>query len=112
MPVQSRSPWEVYEDRYILELGSSVTVVGKKPRSTRQVFVVKSISGPNAEGDLYLIRLLRHENFPLVYEVFAYENSFHIVYERMKISLDDIVASPAYPDEAELASIVWQVRTV
>jgi hypothetical protein len=110
--VQEGSPWKVYEDRYRLELGTWVTVVGKRPREMGQVFVVKSLSGPNAEKDLNLIQQLRHDNFLSVHEIFAYESSFYIVYERVHISLDDIVASPAYPDEAELASIIWQVSKV
>jgi hypothetical protein len=115
IPVLKGTPWESYEERYDLNLGGWITVAGKKPRRTGkkprrtgQVIAVRVI--PNVEEDLYRIQQLRHENFVSVYEIFAFESSFHIISERMQISLDHVVASPAYPDESELASIIWQVR--
>lgn len=106
IPVLKGTPWESYEEKYDLNLGGWITVAGKKPR-TGQVIAVRVI--PNGEEDLYRIQQLRHENFVSVYEIFAFESSFYIISERMQISLDHVVASPAYPDESELASIIWQV---
>jgi hypothetical protein len=107
IPVLKGTPWESYEEKYHLNLGGWITVAGKKPRTTGQVIAVRVI--PNVEEDLYRIQQLRHENFVSVYEIFAFESSFYIISERMQISLDHVVASPAYPDESELASIIWQV---
>jgi hypothetical protein len=107
IPVLKGTPWESYEERYDLDLGGCIKVAGKKPRRKGQVIVVRMI--PNVEEDLYRIQQLRHENFVSVYEIFAFESSFFIISERMQISLDHVVASPAYPDESELASIIWQV---
>ena len=107
IPVLKGTPWESYEEKYDLNLGGWITVAGKKPRTTGQVIAVRVI--PNVEEDLYRIQQLRHENFISVYEIFAFESSFYIISERMQISLDHVVASPAYPDESELASIIWQV---
>jgi hypothetical protein len=110
IPVMKGTPWESYEERYDLDLGGWITVAGKKPRRRGQVVAVRII--PNVEEDVYeiqqLLQQLRHENFVSVYEIFAFESSFYITSERMQISLDHVVASPAYPDESELASIVWQ----
>jgi hypothetical protein len=106
IPVWKETPWESYEKRFDLELGGWITVAGKKPRRKGQVVAVRMI--PNVEKDLDRIQQLRHENFVSVHEIFAFESSFYIISERMQISLDHVVASPAYPDESELASIVWQ----
>lgn len=92
------SPWESYEKRYRLELGGSVAAAGKITR-TRQVFTARSISCPNAKEELHSLRQLRHENFLSAYEVFAFEEAFNVISERLQISLDDTVASPAYSEE-------------
>ena len=112
IPVWDGSPWKAYEDRYRLELGVWFTLAGKKPRRTGEVVAVRSISGPNAEEDIYRIRLLCHRNLLSVHEIFNFEDSSYIVSERMQISLEHVVASPAYPDEAEMASIIWQVGMI
>ncbi len=43
-----------------------------------------------------------------VLETFRFEGSFYVV-ERMAICLVQIVASPAYPGEQELAAILGQI---
>ena len=58
------------------------------------------------------MRKLCHENLLTVHEIFDFGSSFYIVSGRMHITLDHVIASPAYPKEAELASIIWQVRIV
>jgi len=112
IPVREGSPWKAYEEGHRLELGVWFTVACKKPRRTGEVVAVRSISGPNAEKDIYRLRLLRYKNLLSVYEIFNFEDSFYIISERMRISLEHVVASPAYPDEAELASIIWQVSMI
>ena len=111
IPVKKESPWNTYTDKYGLRLGEWVKVAGKKP-STGEIFAVRSISKSNTEKGLCQIRKLCHENLLTVHEIFDFDSSFYIVSERMHITLDDVIASPAYPEEAELASIIWQVRIV
>ena len=61
------------------------------------VVPVRSISNSNAEKDLYQMRKLCHENLLTVHEIFDFDSSFYIVSERMHITLDHVIASPAYP---------------
>jgi hypothetical protein len=112
IPVLKGTPWVSYDECYNLELGGWITVAGKKPREMGEIVAVRSI--PNVEEDLYRIQQLHHENVVLVYEIFTnpFENSFYIISERMLISLENIVACAKTPDEAELASIIWQVSTI
>jgi hypothetical protein len=62
------------------------------------VVPVRSISNSNAEKDLYQMRKLCHENLLTVHEIF--DSSFYVVSERMHITLDHVIASPACPKEA------------
>ena len=52
------------------------------------------------------MRKLCHGNLFTVREIFDLDSSFYIVSEHM------LLPPPAYPKEAELASIIWQVRIV
>lgn len=45
-----------------------------------------------------------------VLETFRFKGSFYAVLERMSICLVQIVASPSYPGEQELAVILGQVE--
>ena len=76
------------------------------------VVPVGSISNSNTEKDLYQMRKLCHENLLTVHEIFDFDSSFYILSKRMHTTLDHVITSPAYPKEAELASVIWQVRIV
>ena len=56
-----------------------------------------------------MIHNTRHDNIVAVLETFRFGGSFYVILERMGISLLQIVASPPYPGEQELAAISGQV---
>jgi hypothetical protein len=84
----------------------------KKPRRSRQIFTVKTISEFNIEADFDKFRYLRYKNFISIDEIFTFKNSFSIIFMRMQISLDHVIASLAYPNKPKLASIIWQVNII
>jgi len=106
--VKDASPWESYEKIYQLMLDRFVTVaVQKKPPS--KCVVVKRFSEPECQQELQMISSIRHEKIVTVLETFRFEGGFYVILERMSISLTQIVASPPYPSEKELAAIAGQV---
>ncbi len=56
-----------------------------------------------------MLHHIRHDNFVAVLESFSFEGFFYVILERMNISLVQIVASPPYPDEQELAAILERI---
>ena len=71
---------------------------------------MKSIlAGADSQQQLEIIRSIRHDNIMTVLETFSHEGFFHVVLKRIPISLVQIVASPPYPGEQELAAILGQV---
>ena len=59
-----------------------------------------------------MIHSSRHDYIVTVLETFRFEGSFYVVLERIDISLVQIVASPPYLGEQELAAILGQVYRV
>jgi len=103
------SPWDSYSKDYRRELGSSVVIVYKRP-TTRQLFAMKNVTGPEINHKIQVLRQVRHENFVLAYEVFLYNNMISIVFEYMAVSLVNINSSArGRPNELQVATIVHQV---
>ncbi|KAI9855636.1 MAG: hypothetical protein M1813_009682 [Trichoglossum hirsutum] len=118
VPVHEGSPWEIYTKYYGVELGSPVVMAYKKnvtvdlsapPGPEKLLFPVRSFSGLDAEEKLYMIRQIQHENIHHSYEIFAFGNAFYVISQYVAISLDEVIACPAYPDECQLAAIIAQV---
>lgn len=103
------SPWNSYSKSFQVKFTEFVTVAARN-RGRRKCVVVKSfVAGEGSQQQLEMIHSIRHDNIVTVLETFRHEGSFHIVLERIHISLVQIVASPPYPGEQELAAILGQV---
>lgn len=109
LPLKQSSPWDSYSKDYRRELGSSVVIVYKKP-TTRQLFAMKNVTGPEINHKIQILRQVRHKNFVLAYEVFLYNNMISIIFEYMAVSLVNINSSArGRPNELQVATIVHQV---
>ncbi len=106
--MKNESPWKSYKKVFQLKLDRFITVAVRKEPLRKRV-VVKSFSGPDSHEKLHMLHHIRHDNFVAVLESFSFEESFYVILERMDISLVQIVASPPYPGEQELAAILGQV---
>ena len=106
--VKDGSPWESYWKIFQLKFDSFVTVAVQKEPLRKRV-VVKRLSGPEIKEQLQMVRSIRHNKIVNVLETFRFEGTFYVVLERMSISLTQVVASPPYPGEQELAAIAGQV---
>lgn len=62
--------------------------------------------------ELEMLQQIRHSNFVAVLESFRDQDGFYAIFEYVSISLDQIVASPPYPTELQLAAILGQVSQV
>ena len=102
------SPWEIYWKRYQLKFVHFVTVAVRRERPCNRVFV-KCFSEPDSREELRMINSIRHDHIVTALETFRFEGSFYVILEHMDISLVQIVASPPYPGELELAAILGQV---
>jgi serine/threonine protein kinase len=102
------SPWEKYEKIYDVELGGSMEVAIRKAPPVELVHV-RVFTTQAAPKTLHVYRQLQHRNIVTALEAFTTDNGLYIVLEHMPLSLEQIVRSPAYPDERQLAAILGQV---
>ncbi len=107
--MKNESPWKSYRKIFQLKLDRFITVAVRREPLRKRV-VVKSFSGSDSHEKLHMLHHIRHDNFVAVLESFSFEESFYVILERMNISLVQIVASPSYPGEQELATILGQVN--
>lgn len=107
VPVFDGSPWNSYKQDLSLELGGSVAVVYKIP-ATKELFTIRSISGPGVEEKLFMLRQLQHKNLFFCHELYSFKDEILIVSELAAISLEELTV--ARPDEVQLAAIISQVR--
>ena len=57
-----------------------------------------------------MLKTIRHRRFLVDLQCFDFENSYYVVFDHISISLAQLVVSPPYPTEIELAAIIAQVN--
>jgi hypothetical protein len=102
------SPWEKYEKVYNVELGGPVEVALRKAPPVELVHV-RAFATQAAAKTLHVHRQLQHRNIVAALDAFTTDDGLYIILEHMPLSLEQIVRSPAYPDERQLAAILGQV---
>ena len=106
--VRDQSPWDTFKKTYKCELAGTVAVVVHRARPYG-LFAIKTLPQENTDKMLQIFRHVQHKNIIFAVECFRTKDSIHVVLEHLPVSLDQIVACPAYPDETQLSSILAQV---
>ena len=106
IPISSGPPWKQYKQCLHLEMGGSIIVASAIP-ATRELYAVRTVSGPEAEEKLYMLRQLRHENLLTPHELFVANEQVFIVSELQAVSLDEFTIVSL--DEIQLEAIIHQV---
>jgi hypothetical protein len=106
--VHLATPWRSYKRWYNIELDTSVTICQKIP-PTAEVFGIRKINDSAAMQHLESINGIQHKYFLHCLEVFVVNGALYTVSEYVDISLKEIIRCPAHLDDAQLASIIFQV---
>ena len=106
--VQYDTPWKIYEKGYDLKLDQFVTVATRKAPLQGKV-AIKTFAGRDANRKVDMLYRVCHERFVSLLEVFESDTTWYAVFEHVVTSLTQVVNSPAYPTERQLAAIVGQV---
>ena len=106
--VQHGIPWKIYEKGYDLKLDQFVTVATRKAPLHGKV-AIKTLAGRDANRKLDMLHRVCHKRFVSLLEVFESDTTWYAVFEHVVTSLTQVVNSPAYPTERQLAAIVGQV---
>lgn len=104
------SPWKYYEKIYDLVLAGPVQVAVRRTDPVELVHV-RTFANPGAEKALYRYQHIQHVNIITALDAFTTDTDLYVVLEAMPVSLEQVVQSPAYPSEPQLAAILGQVRS-
>jgi hypothetical protein len=107
--VQFESPWHRFCEKFELNLGGYVSIVADRS-PPYDIFMVKRLTGPDAVQKVRMLQRVRHQNFHNMVDCFSSEGSHYAVFQHLPVTLANIVYSPPYPTERELAAALAQVR--
>ena len=108
--VQDGSPWETLQRVYELRFDMFTTIAIRKA-SPCDLVTVKALRKTECE-ELEMLQQIRHSNFVALLESFRDQDGLYAIVEYVSISLEQIVASPPYPTELQLAAILGQVSQI
>ena len=101
---KTESPWRSFHRVFELRYEDFKTVTARKAHPCELVVVQKLESSEQLD----LLQQLRHENIVPFFESFRSEDRIYAILEYIPVSLAQIVASPPYPTEPQLAVILGQ----
>ncbi|KAJ5640354.1 uncharacterized protein N7484_008216 [Penicillium longicatenatum] len=109
--LQNGSPWDIYKVIFTCELAGKVSIC-ENHRQNSQLVALRTTT--RLEGVELLKKYVRlnHINILSAMEYFKEDTSLHFVVEDLPVTLEHLVASDAYPTEAQLASILKQVKII
>jgi hypothetical protein len=108
-PIRPESPWEHYIERYELNLDDYIYIVSDK--TSLDTFMMKCLKGPDAEKKVAMLERIQHRSFLPMLECFNFDNAYYPVFPHMAMPLSQVIHSPPYPTELELAAVLGQVRS-
>lgn len=107
--IKHESPWKSFQKVYELKFDNYNTVAIRKALPC-EVVTVKGFTESEVDEKLDMLQRIRHENFVAFLGSFQFEQGSYAVLEHVPVSLAQIVASPPYPTELQLAAMLGQVR--
>jgi hypothetical protein len=107
--VRFESPWHRFCEKFEVHLGGYVSVVADQS-PPYDIFMVKRLKGPDTVQKVRMLQRVRHQNFHSMVDCFSFDGSHYAVFQHLPVTLANIVYSPPYPTERELAAALAQVR--
>lgn len=107
-----QDPWELYEAQARVFLERNIILARHRNRKFELVNVQRLMMEPAvAQSLVEIISRCSHHSFPRLHGFLEHENYYFLVWEPANFTLNEVLASECYITEAELAQIVWPVRT-
>lgn len=109
LEMKYESPWQSLQKVYELKLDGFITVAIRK-RPSCELVTVKNFVGSDSDEKVKRLQQIQHQNLVGFLDAFYSEGSVYVVLDYVPISLTQMVSSPAYPTELQLAAILGQVN--
>ena len=105
---KNSSPWNSYDKKYELKINEYVTVAVEKNPSCKLV-AIKVFDREASREKLVTLQRLRHKRFASPLEIHNFRQTSFVVFDYIPLSLAQVVESPLYPNQEQLATILRQV---
>ena len=79
-------------------------------RHPSEIIAIRAASTGNADKMLKMFKQIRHDNIISASECYQDQEEKYFLVDDLLLTLEHLVASDAYPNEAQLATILGQVR--
>jgi len=116
-PTECASPWTIYDREYKFRLGGRhVTVATRKHAVSADkspycnLVNVRELTGDEVEEQIPKFQRCEHANIVSVRNIFRTGNTFHLCFEYMSASLEEVACLRDHLNETKLAAIVGQVE--
>jgi hypothetical protein len=104
------SPWDFLQRVFELSF-DDVKIFAIRKASPCEKVNVRIFRGHRGDEQVQMLQQIRHENFVAFWELYRFQGCSYVILQHVLISLTQIVLSPPYPSERQLAAILGQVCT-
>ncbi|KAK3065057.1 hypothetical protein LTS18_012278 [Coniosporium uncinatum] len=116
-PTECASPWTTYDREYKFRLGGRYVTVATRKQAVSSdknpywnLVNVQELTGDDVEEQIPKFQLCEHANIVSVRNIFRTGNTFHLCFEYMSASLEEVACLQAHLNKKKLAAIVGQVE--
>jgi hypothetical protein len=104
-------PWARYKKLYEIMLDDFTTVAVHRGKAYEPVIVRSFREGETPTARTKKLHEVRHENLLTLVESFSFKGYRHLIFERISVSLVEVVACPHKPTVHELVAVIGQVSS-
>jgi hypothetical protein len=109
--MRAEDPWTRYKKLYEIMLDDFTTVAVHKDKSYDPVIVRNFREDKAIAARTKTLHEIRHENLLVLLESFSFKGYRYLIFERISVSLVEVVACPHSPSVHELVAVIGQVSS-
>lgn len=106
--VRNGSPWYTFETFFTCDLAGTVFMAQHRHHPSK-VIAIRAAPTGNADKLLKMFKDIKHDNIISATECYQDEEKKFFLVDDLPLTLEHLVASDAYPNETQLATILGQV---
>ena len=107
--IRNESPWDTFKTFFTCDLAGTVFMAQSRLHPS-EIIAIRAASTGNADKMLKMFKQIKHDNIISATVCYQDQEEKYFVVDDLLLTLEHQVASDAYPNEAQLATILGQVR--
>lgn len=106
--VRNQSPWDTFEIFFTCDLAGTVFMAQHRHQPSK-VIAIRAASTGSADKMLKIFKQIKHDNIISATDCYQDKENKYFLVDDLPLTLEHLVASDAYPNETQLATILGQV---